>query len=876
MATGKPPWNHFSQEVSAIFHIASAREPPKPPVWLSVQAQDFAKQCLRLYVAMAMLPRTRSMPLRWPNRAVACSGLPRRAYRVPTERPTVEDLQAHPFLMEPDQEDNAPAPAGAKADAEAETPVTASEAGSPEPRTEPTEPPKAKPESEATPALPAATSAAAAAAATSAATAAAPDGGAVAPPPTVLVHAGSTSGSSAGTLPRRLGTSTPVEAGSLSAVASSDSLYSQRATTEALTASAVAMVMAAAGVQVAGVGSPAASAVGQRAKVRLRAGSNASSTSSAATAAAEGSPTTAVPSRRQGLGSGHSAAPSTSSNEGGSPATETPSPGGSAWSGQSSTGPLGSRRRRPVPLPDALIIAPATTAPPAGTAAGAPALTKGTTHGGNTSTSTTASGSPVIAGSPGIPPVGSLRRRTSLLATIVEEGPASLIPLGPTSSAPSMMAMTSSATTSDAAVAAAAAATAAAVTVAAATAAAAASAAAAAAAAAAADVTAAGLAAAADEAPAGSTPAAARTKPERPADASASSSKAGVPSLNVPPVPTAPVLSTVPVSTATIGRRRQAKKHSVDTSECSDVAGSVDGSPVTSPPPSSHASASGGLAHSALRAVASEDGSIAVPSPVETSAAAAALLVAASLGQPAPGADGAPGSARARKGTKKSGRAPRAAGSASETADARAAASSAKSPTKRRSGSKVPMSVTPPPGTTVGKTPPSQLIRRHTASELELPPNIGSSRSSPSTTRKPAAGTGKVSAAAAAAATVAAADDAGPAPTRSASYGVLPASAKTGVDSVSTSMGTLSSSNNSLNSAASDSTLTPRPGRRKKRLAGAVGSDPTTAAPPSVAPTSPMPTEESPSKGKSASRARRKRSSSDIPSGSPQVGALLE
>ena len=49
MATGKPPWNHFSQEVTAIFHIARASEAPKPPVWLTIHAQDFVKQCLRLY-----------------------------------------------------------------------------------------------------------------------------------------------------------------------------------------------------------------------------------------------------------------------------------------------------------------------------------------------------------------------------------------------------------------------------------------------------------------------------------------------------------------------------------------------------------------------------------------------------------------------------------------------------------------------------------------------------------------------------------------------------------------------------------------------------------------------------------------------------------
>ena len=48
MATSKPPWNQFSQEVTAIFHIASAKEAPKPPVWMTLNAQDFMKQCMKL------------------------------------------------------------------------------------------------------------------------------------------------------------------------------------------------------------------------------------------------------------------------------------------------------------------------------------------------------------------------------------------------------------------------------------------------------------------------------------------------------------------------------------------------------------------------------------------------------------------------------------------------------------------------------------------------------------------------------------------------------------------------------------------------------------------------------------------------------------
>jgi len=48
MATAKPPWNHFSQEIAAIFHIANAREPPKIPSWLSNTAQEFLTLCLKL------------------------------------------------------------------------------------------------------------------------------------------------------------------------------------------------------------------------------------------------------------------------------------------------------------------------------------------------------------------------------------------------------------------------------------------------------------------------------------------------------------------------------------------------------------------------------------------------------------------------------------------------------------------------------------------------------------------------------------------------------------------------------------------------------------------------------------------------------------
>ena len=45
MATARPPWYQFSQEIAAIFHIAKCKEPPKLPPWASPDAVDFVAQC---------------------------------------------------------------------------------------------------------------------------------------------------------------------------------------------------------------------------------------------------------------------------------------------------------------------------------------------------------------------------------------------------------------------------------------------------------------------------------------------------------------------------------------------------------------------------------------------------------------------------------------------------------------------------------------------------------------------------------------------------------------------------------------------------------------------------------------------------------------
>lgn len=53
MATGKPPWsNLYSQPVSAMFHIASSKDPPKLPDNLSPEAKDFLMLCFNRCVCV--------------------------------------------------------------------------------------------------------------------------------------------------------------------------------------------------------------------------------------------------------------------------------------------------------------------------------------------------------------------------------------------------------------------------------------------------------------------------------------------------------------------------------------------------------------------------------------------------------------------------------------------------------------------------------------------------------------------------------------------------------------------------------------------------------------------------------------------------------
>mmetsp|Transcript_6143 Transcript_6143/g.14822 ORF Transcript_6143/g.14822 Transcript_6143/m.14822 type:complete len:694 (-) Transcript_6143:320-2401(-) len=67
MATGKPPWSEFKEPMSAMYQIASSKEPPPIPEHLSPEARDFLLLCFN---------------------------------RVPKERPNASRLLQHPFLSQ--------------------------------------------------------------------------------------------------------------------------------------------------------------------------------------------------------------------------------------------------------------------------------------------------------------------------------------------------------------------------------------------------------------------------------------------------------------------------------------------------------------------------------------------------------------------------------------------------------------------------------------------------------------------------------------------------------------------------------------------------------------------------------------------------------
>jgi serine/threonine protein kinase len=46
VATGKPPWSEYSNNLAALFHVATTSEPPPVPNHLSPESSAFIRSCL--------------------------------------------------------------------------------------------------------------------------------------------------------------------------------------------------------------------------------------------------------------------------------------------------------------------------------------------------------------------------------------------------------------------------------------------------------------------------------------------------------------------------------------------------------------------------------------------------------------------------------------------------------------------------------------------------------------------------------------------------------------------------------------------------------------------------------------------------------------
>lgn len=86
MATGKPPFHEFTDQISVLFHIASSNAPPPIPSHLSPVAQDFLRQCFERYYSRISCFRSVKANLEF--------------YRDPRNRPNARGLLDHPFLKE--------------------------------------------------------------------------------------------------------------------------------------------------------------------------------------------------------------------------------------------------------------------------------------------------------------------------------------------------------------------------------------------------------------------------------------------------------------------------------------------------------------------------------------------------------------------------------------------------------------------------------------------------------------------------------------------------------------------------------------------------------------------------------------------------------
>ena len=80
IATAKPPWQEFSNNLAALFHVATSEHPPPIPSGLTQECVDFIGR-FRLFPSPLFLTRSRCMKID------------------PKERATSKELLMDPFLL---------------------------------------------------------------------------------------------------------------------------------------------------------------------------------------------------------------------------------------------------------------------------------------------------------------------------------------------------------------------------------------------------------------------------------------------------------------------------------------------------------------------------------------------------------------------------------------------------------------------------------------------------------------------------------------------------------------------------------------------------------------------------------------------------------
>ena len=55
MASGKPPWSEYNNQMAVMYHVIQNNEPPPFPDHLSSEAKDFLQNCLQFIIKIKKL-----------------------------------------------------------------------------------------------------------------------------------------------------------------------------------------------------------------------------------------------------------------------------------------------------------------------------------------------------------------------------------------------------------------------------------------------------------------------------------------------------------------------------------------------------------------------------------------------------------------------------------------------------------------------------------------------------------------------------------------------------------------------------------------------------------------------------------------------------